>query len=108
VKNPFIAQANAGGKNHKNHFGFRCKPAGWDSNPTNQLEAENWNAEPEASALLLLESYPPKSSITKRKNQIAIPIVKIPTGNQIAQLILLGFSFYSSFLELIPIHQLAD
>jgi len=56
---------------------------------------------------LELEFYPPKSSITKRKNQIAIPIVTTTIGNQIAQFILLGFSS-SSFLELIPIRHRAN
>ena len=41
---------------------------------------------------LRLEFYPPKSSITKRKNQIAKPIIATIVGNQIAQLILLAFS----------------
>ncbi|MDH5391496.1 MAG: hypothetical protein OEX10_10135, partial [Candidatus Bathyarchaeota archaeon] len=53
-----------------------------------------------------LEFYPPKSSITKRKNQTAMPIVTTIIGNQIAQLILLVFS--SSFLELIPIRHRAN
>ena len=49
-----------------------------------------------------LPVYPPKSSIIKRKNQIAAPSVTTIIGNQIAQLILLGFSS-SSFLEPIQI-----